>query len=97
MVVLNLENVFACGFLFFQVAALEDPEVYLSVEKTYTLFFRFSYSFRKDCLSVIWELKVTVAEVSTNASGESYTTSETQARMKYRHSRVLYEIHTLSL
>lgn len=79
MVVLNLENGFACGFLFLQVGELEDPEVYLPVGKTYTLFLNFSHNFRKDSLSLICELNITLAEVSLNASDESDITSETQA------------------
>lgn len=86
MVILNLENDFACGFLFLQAGELEDPEVYLPVGKTYTLFPNFSYNFRKDFLTLICDLNITLAEVSINASDESDIASETQASIRGRGS-----------
>lgn len=71
MVVLNLENVFACGFLFLQVGALQDPEVYLSIEEIYKMFLNFSYNFRRDYLSLICDLKETFAEISIDGSCQS--------------------------
>lgn len=89
MVILNLENGFACGFLFLQAGELEDPEVYLPVGKTYTLFPNFRHNFRKESLSLTGELNISLTEVSMNVSDESDIASETQPSTKGRLSRTL--------